>query len=79
MYWMKADEFRRIRTKFEMNQDDFSDLLGLSGKKVVSSIETGARNPSKLTAIILGVLDGLPKRKAKELVELMLEQGNKEK
>ena len=74
---MKAAEFRRIRVKFEMNQDEFSDLLGLSGKKVVSSIETGARNPSKLTAIILGVLDSLPKRKAGELIELMLEQGSR--
>jgi len=77
MEYVKAEEFRKIRMKFDMNQDQFSDLLGLSGKKVVSSIETGARNPSKLTAIILGVLDGLPKRKAEELIELMLKQGRK--
>ncbi len=77
MDYVKAEEFRKIRMKFEMNQDQFSDLLGLSGKKVVSSIETGARNPSKLTAIILRVLDGLPKRKAEELIELMLKQGRK--
>ena len=63
--------------KFEMNQDQFSDLLGQKKKKVVSSIETGARNPSKLTAIVLRVLDGLSKPKAKELIELMLKQGNK--
>jgi DNA-binding transcriptional regulator YiaG len=79
MEWMKAEEFRRIRMKFEMNQDEFSDILGLSGKKVVSSIETGARNPSRLTAIILRVLDTLPKRKAEELIEAMFEQGKKSK
>lgn len=74
---MKADEFKRIRMKLEMNQEQFAELLGLSGFKAVSNIETGVRNPSRLTAIILGVLDSLPKRKAEELVELMQKQGAK--
>ena len=75
---MKADEFRRIRLKFEMNQVRFAELLGLSGFKAVSNIETGVRNPSKLTSIILGVLDSLPRRKAEELIKLMQERGEKQ-
>ncbi len=75
---MKADEFRRIRLKFEMNQVRFAELLGLSGFKAVSNIETGVRNPSKLTSIILGVLDSLPRRKAEELIQLMQERGEKQ-
>lgn len=63
--------------KLEMNQEQFAELLGLSGFKAVSNIETGVRNPSRLTAIILGVLDSLPKRKAEEFVELMQKQGAK--
>ncbi len=74
---MKADEFKRIRMKLEMNQEQFAELLGLSGFKAVSNIETGVRNPSRLTAIILGVLDSLPKREAEELVELMQKHGAK--
>jgi DNA-binding transcriptional regulator YiaG len=74
---VRAEEFRKIRAKFGMTQDEFSEVLGLAGKKVVSSIETGLRNPSRLTVIILRVLDSLPERRAKDLMELMLEQGKK--
>lgn len=76
---MKGDEFKRIRLKLEMNQEQFAELLGMSGKQAISNIETGLRNPGSLVAIILGVLDDLPKRKAEELIELMLNQGRKRK
>ena len=75
---MQVKEFKRIRMKFGMTQDDFAELLGLAGKKTVSSIETGFRNPSQLTGIILRVLDSLSERRAKELIELMQEQGKKQ-
>lgn len=63
--------------KLEMDQKEFANLLGLSGAVAVSNIETGVRNSSKLTGIILGVLDSLPKRKAEDLIKLMLTQGKK--
>lgn len=74
---MIASEFKRIRTKFDMSQEQFAEMLGMSGKHAISNIEIGNRNPGKLTVIILGVLDSLPKRKAEELIELMLKQGKK--
>jgi DNA-binding transcriptional regulator YiaG len=76
---MKSDEFRKIRVKFDMNQEQFASFLGLSGPNAVSNIETGLRNPSKFTAIILSVLDSLPKRKAEELIELIQVHGKKNK
>ena len=72
---MNAIDFRRVRMELQMTQEEFAGLLGLSGKKAVSHIETGIRNPSKLTKTFLTVLDNLPKRKAEELVELMLKHG----
>ena len=74
---MNVSEFRRIRLKLEMSQEEFADLLGMSGKHAISNIEIGNRNPGKLTAIVLGVLDTLPRRKAGELIELMLAQRKK--
>jgi len=71
---MTASELRRIRSKFEMTQEQFAEILGMSGKHAISNIEIGNRVPGKLTAIILGVLDSLPKRKATEFIGLMQKQ-----
>jgi DNA-binding XRE family transcriptional regulator len=76
---MTSEEFRRVRLKLEMTQDQFAELLGMSGKQAISNIETGLRNPGSLTGLILGVLDSLSKRKAEELVVLMVRQGRKAK
>ncbi len=69
--------FRRIRLKLEMSQEQFAELLGMSSKHAISNIEIGNRNPGRLTAIILGVLDDLSQKKAKELIEFMLKQRKK--
>lgn len=74
---MTGSEFKRIRLKLQMNQKEFATMLGMTSYQAISNIETGLRNPGPLTAIILGVLDNLPKRKAEELIELMLKQGKK--
>ena len=72
---MKGSEFKQIRMKFGKTQDEFAKLLGMSGKQAISNIETDLRNAGSLTTIMLRVLDSLPKRKAEELVELMLKHG----
>ncbi len=74
---MTAEEFKRIRNKFDMSQEQFAEMLGMSGKHAISNIEIGNRNPGKLTVILLSVLDSLPKRKAEELIELMMKHGKK--
>ncbi len=72
---MTAMEFRKVRLKMKMSQEQFAELLGMSGKHAISNIEIGNRNPGKLTAIMLRVLDHLPKSKAEELATLMLKYG----
>lgn len=74
---MNGSEIKRIRTKLGMTQDQFADLLGMSSKQTICNIETDLRNAGSLVVIILGVLDDLPEKKAKELIELMLEQGTR--
>lgn len=76
--FMKGSEFRAIRLKLEMTQEQLAELLGMSGKHAISNIEIGNRNPGKLTAIVLRVLDRLPRPKAVELTKLMLRMGKED-
>jgi DNA-binding XRE family transcriptional regulator len=71
---VKSSELKRIRLKLEMNQEQLAKLLGMSSKQAICNIEIGTRNPGSLVGIILGVLDELPEKKAKELIDLMLKQ-----
>mgnify|MGYP003883419435 CR=1 FL=1 len=68
---MKPEEYKRIRMKMGLTQDDLAKVLGLSGKKAVSHIEVGLRNPNKLAAAFLRLLDSLPSKKAQALMGLL--------
>lgn len=68
---MSATRFRRIREKLGLTQEELCAVLGLSGKTVVSRIEAGDRNPSKLAMAIMEVLNDLSPRKSQELMELL--------
>lgn len=68
---MSATRFRRIREKLGLTQEELCGVLGLSGKTVVSRIEAGDRNPSKLAMAIMEVLNDLSPRKSQELMELL--------
>ena len=68
---MKPEEFKRIRTKFELSQEQLAAVLGLSGRKVISHFESGVRNPSKLAAAFLRLLDNIPRKKAHALMGLL--------
>ena len=72
-----SSELKRIRLKLGMTQEQLAELLGMSSKNTICNIEVGTRNPGDLVGIILGVLDDLPEKKAKELIELMLAQKKK--
>ena len=74
---VKSNELKKIRLKLGLTQEELADLLGMSCKQAICNIEIGSRNPGDLVGIILGVLDDLPEKKAKELIELMLAQKNK--
>jgi DNA-binding transcriptional regulator YiaG len=68
---MKGDEFRAIREHLGLSRDEMAELLGLSGYTVISNIELGHRNPSKLAAMLLRALKSLPQKRATELINLL--------
>lgn len=77
---MNPARFRKIREKLELTQEDLAYVLCLAGKTVISRIEAGDRNPSKLAIAVMEILNDLPSRKAMELMELLRDQsGNNRK
>ncbi len=74
---LNSNEVKKIRLKLGLTQEQLANLLGMSSKQTICNIEIGTRNPGDLVGIILGVLDDLPEKKAKELIELMLLQKKK--
>ncbi len=69
---MKGLEFKTIREELGLTQDELSEILCLSGKKVVSNIEREVRNPSLLTVVLMRLLAGLSQKKSKELQSLLI-------
>ncbi len=70
---MSPTQFKAIRERLGLSQEELAQVLCLSGKKVVSNIETGVRNPGRLVVVIMQILDELPAKKAKELMGLLQE------
>ncbi len=68
---MSPNKSKMVREKLNLTQEELSDLLGLSGRQIISHFETGFRTPSLLTQALLSVLDSLSERKAVELIELI--------
>jgi len=66
---MKSEEVRRIREKLGLTRDEFAMLLCLSTYNSIMNIETGFRNPGKLSIKLLRYLDSLSKQKALQLIE----------
>lgn len=64
---MKGTEFKMIREELGLTQEQLSEVLCLAGKKVISNIERGSRNPSLLTVVLMRLLSRLSGKKAKEL------------
>lgn len=75
---MRGLEFKTIREQLGLTQDELSEILCLSGKKVVSNIEREVRNPSLLTIVLMRLLAGLPQKKSKELQNLLISIYHKE-
>ena len=69
---MKGTEFKIMREELGLTQEALAEVLCLSGKKAVSNIETGFRNPSLLVLVLMRVLSSLPQKKSKELQELLI-------
>jgi DNA-binding transcriptional regulator YiaG len=73
---MRGSEFKEIRERLELSQEELAEVLGLSGKQSVSNIETGFRKPSKILAVLMRVFVVLPKQRSKELRDLLRELGD---
>ena len=69
---MTGKEFKFLREQLQLSQEELAVLLCLSGKQAVSNIETGFRNPSRLSSVLLRVLTSLSTAKFKELQSLIL-------
>lgn len=69
---MNGVQFKTIREQLALSQDELSQILGLSGKQAVSNIETGFRNPSRLTMALMQIFVVLPKKRSQELRDLLL-------
>lgn len=67
---MTGQEFKKIRNKLELTQEQLSQVIGLEWK-AISNIETGFRNANKLAVAIMHALDDLPKKKVQELLDLL--------
>ena len=75
---MNGLEFKKIRENLGLNQEELSEVLCLSGKKVISNIERDVRNPSLLTIVLMHLLSSLPQGKSKEFQKLILSFREKE-
>jgi len=77
---MTPAQFKEIREKhLGISQEELSVVLGLSGFKVISNIETGVRNPSQLIIAIMSLLASMSKQKALELAAVIRSHSIKEK
>lgn len=70
---MKGNEFRVIREKLELTQDQLARVLCLSSKQAVSNIETGFRRPSKLIAVLMRYFDEISSERFKETQNRLLD------
>lgn len=72
---MKGQEFKNIRTRLGLTQEELADVLGLSGKKAVGNIETDFRQPSVLIIVVMLFLDSLENNKARTMMRRFVELG----
>jgi DNA-binding transcriptional regulator YiaG len=73
---MTAKEFKQIRDKLNLTQQELALALGLSSKNVISNIETGFRNPSGTVIAILKLLASLPQKDARSIVNKLRAQAH---
>jgi transcriptional regulator with XRE-family HTH domain len=76
---MSPDQIKKIREKIGLTQAELAEILGVSGKVPISHYETGFRSPSLLTLAFLSLLNSLPEKKTKDLIELIREHMKKVK
>lgn len=69
---MNGSEFKMIRQQLGLTQEELSEVLCLAGKKVISNIENGTRNPSLLTIVLMHLLQRLPLKRSKELQQSLI-------
>lgn len=68
---MSPSKIKDVRTQLGLTQEQFAEALGMA-KLTVSQYETGFRKPGPTVLILLTVIDSLPKKKALDLIELLI-------
>lgn len=71
---MTPAKFRNIRLELGLNQKELAEILCVSQPMVVSHYETGFRKPSKLIQVVMSILEALPEKKRRELLDLIRNQ-----
>lgn len=69
---MNAQQFKKLREKFELTQDELAVCLGVT-QKAVSHYETGFRSPGPTINVVMKTLDSLPLAQANKILSLMKE------
>lgn len=64
---MRGSEFKAIREKLDLTQDELAEILCRSGKQAISNIETDFRNAGKLSAVLMKMFIELPEKQSLEL------------
>lgn len=72
---MNGSEFKKLRNKLELTQEELASILGLSSKHVVSNIEIDTRKPSKLVAVVLKYLTTLSEKEVEAFKAKLMELG----
>ena len=66
---MSPNEFKGIRKKLEMTQEQIALFLGFANKQTVKNIEAGMYKPGSLVVKLLRYVDGLADKQRKAFVE----------
>ncbi len=68
---MSPEEFKKIRVRLDLTQEELAEILGVAGKNPVSRYELGERNPSSLMQAVMSILDSQSEKEALVFIELI--------
>lgn len=73
--FMNGSEFKKLRSKLGLTQEELANVLGLASKQVICNIEIDVRKPSKLVAVVLKYLTTLSEKEAEAFKTKLMELG----
>lgn len=68
-----------LRLKLGLSQDALSKAFGLSGRNAISRWETGRRSPGETIHRLIKLLNDLPRKEARRLIQRLETYGTNKK